>query len=114
MKKLIYCAVPSRIKDLSEKIMNFVTSQGEGPLNPFYALPVKKFEEGSIGRKKSLEFTKRLVKICDEFYLFGLSHGTVVNDLKEAKINNIPIKYFFKEFDPEWKKYYNQFKKYIK
>ena len=67
MSKLVYCATPARLKAKQKEIMDFVTTQGYGPFHPFQAFEYERFEGGHLGRKKTLEFCKRAIEICDEF-----------------------------------------------
>ncbi|MBS3056551.1 MAG: hypothetical protein J4473_03905 [Candidatus Aenigmarchaeota archaeon] len=109
MTKLIFCATPSRLENKKESIMDFVTKQGFGPLHPFQALPLKRFEHGPIGRKKCMEFCLRLIDAADEFWVFGISKGTM-QEIKYAAEKRKIIRLFL-EWDPDWKKFYEELKK---
>lgn len=99
--KLIYCAIPSRMsKILSKEINLFVMSFSEFPFNPFMAFPLELYENGPMGREKTLDYCKKFVEICDEFWLFGLSEGTI-EELERAISANKKIK-TFSNFDKEW------------
>jgi hypothetical protein len=74
---LVYAACPSRMADQTQTILEFIASRGHAPLHPFQALPYAFFEGGLPGREKTLEWCCRLIDICDEFWLFGLSDGTL-------------------------------------
>lgn len=108
MSKLIYCATPSRLVHRIDKIMDFVTDQGNAPLHPFQAFPYERYEGNpEIGRTKSMEWCLRLVDISDEFYMFGVSNGTleeVAHAIKTIK----PVTLYFDGFDPEWEKFYRE------
>jgi hypothetical protein len=108
MKLLIYCATPSRLNFKIKEIMDFVTKEGNAPFHPFQAFPYERFEGGSIGREKTMEFCRRAISICDEVYLFGISKGTL-DDINEGKRQQKPISEFVEKFDPEWRKYYDLF-----
>lgn len=110
-KELVYGSCPSRLVDKKEEIMRFVASFGKACLHPFNALPYQYFEGGTVGREESLKYCCRLVNICDEFWIFGISEGTLIETkhfldqnclLKVAK----PLKVYIEEFDPEWQEYY--------
>jgi|SRR3989344_6615823 len=105
MSKLIYCATPSRLSFKLSEIMDFVTSKGYGPLHPFQAFPIDRFESGPLGREKSMEYCFRAVSICDEFWIFGISNGTL-EELVFAKKTNKKVEFYLDQFDPDWKKYY--------
>ncbi|MHA1832730.1 MAG: hypothetical protein ACTSV7_01955 [Candidatus Baldrarchaeia archaeon] len=109
MTRLIYCATPSRLVKDKEKIMDFVKNEGCAPLHPFCALPYDYFEGGKVGRQKTLEYCLRLIDISDEFWLFGVSDGTLIEFYYCYK-NGKPIRNYLKEFDPCWKKYYQKIK----
>lgn len=106
MSKLIYCATPSRLASKTEEIMNHVTKMGYGPFHPLYVYQVERFENGPIGREKTMEFCRRAIEICDEFWLYGISEGTL-EELNHAKNIRKPIK-LFPEFDSEWHSYYRE------
>ncbi len=111
--KLIYCATPARLNHKKKEIMDFVTNKGHAPFHPFQAFEYKRFEGGPAGRNKTIKFCKRAVEICDEFWLFGVSNGTI-EELKCAMKKKKPIKIFLDQFDPQWKKAYQKLaRKYI-
>ena len=83
--------------------MDFVAVGGDGPFHPFKAFEIGRFEQGSIGREKTMEFCLRAVEMCDEFWLFGVSLGTI-QELCHAQSLNKPIR-LVKDFDPEWDKH---------
>ena len=105
MSKLIYCATPARLNAKKKEIMDFVTKQGHGPFHPFQAFEFERFEGGVPGREKTLEFCERAVEMCDEFWLFGISNGTLRELVHAQKIKK-PVKIFIDDFDSEWKQNY--------
>ena len=110
MSKLIYCATPSRIVHKKNEIMRFVQEQGHAPFHPFQAFPFNFFENhGSIGREKSMEFCFRAVAMCDEFWIFGISHGTL-QELQVAQKYNKPVRLFFHDFDEDWEQIFTSIK----
>ena len=96
--------------------MNFVTKQGFGPFHPFQAFEYERFEGGPIGREKTMEFCCRAIEICDEFWLFGISEWTLIELVHVLKFNEDNpsdakhIRSLYKEFDPEWKVYYEKYR----
>lgn len=104
---LIYCATPSRLASKTEDIVEFVSQEKHGPLHPFNALPYKYFEGGPLGREATMEACLRLVSSCDELWIFGISRGTLI-EAGYALSNQIPIRPY-RNFDPEWGKYYEEF-----
>jgi len=113
-KKLIYCATPTRLSSKKAQIMDYVTQRGFGPFHPLQAFEYERFEGGPIGRDKTIEFCCRAIEICDEFWLFGISEGTLMELSYVINLNNRnlgdpkEIHYFYKIFDPEWKDYYKK------
>ena len=108
MSKLIYCATPSRLVSKIIEIIDYVTNQGLAPLHPFQALPYERFEGNPhVGREKSMEYCRRLVEVCDEFWMFGISNGTLEELVHALKLGKT-IRLNFEGFDIEWKKYYTE------
>lgn len=109
--QLAYCASPARITENKESIIEYVSSIGFAPFHPFISFPYEKFEgNGKIGREKSMEYCKRMVKSCDIFFLFGISEGTLLEELPVAVESGIPI-ILNKEFDQKWDKKTKEFAK---
>jgi hypothetical protein len=109
MSKLIYCATPARLSSKKKEIMDFVTAQDYGPFHPFQAFEYERFEGGPIGRDGTMDFCRRAIEICDEFWMFGVSRGTL-DELIHAKKIKKPIKLLLDQFDSEWKMRYNGLK----
>ena len=106
MIKLIYCAQPGRLSDKRKQVMDYVINQEHAPLHPFLAYPYELYEGGFVGRKKTMEFCQRLIDITDEFWLYGISEGTLEDLVYALKIGK-PVKLHL-DFDPEWKVYYER------
>ena len=110
--KLIYASCPARLTEKKEEIMRYVESQGCACLHPFNALPYEFFEGGSIGRQTTLELCCKLVKACDEFWLFGISEGCLT-ELEYFFANGGSqenLKIMVREFDPEHETYAEKLK----
>jgi hypothetical protein len=107
---LIYCATPSRLKDRKEDILNFVNEKTPyAPFHPFTAFPWELFEGNKkVGRKNAMNYCIRSIDICDRFGLFGISEGTATIELPYALSKNKPIDLFVEEFDPDWRKYFQE------
>lgn len=105
MSKLIYCATPARLSDKLEEIKDFVTNQGHGQFHPFQAFEYERFEGGIVGRERTPELCKRGVDICNEFWMFGVSEGTL-DELVYALKKGKTVRLFLYQFDPEWKDHY--------
>ena len=108
--ELIYCATPSRFKERMDEVMDFVNKKTPyAPFHPFKAFPWDLFEGNpKVGRENAMEYCIRSVKLCDRFGLFGISQGTVIQELPIALKENKPIDLFL-EFDPEWRNFYEKF-----
>lgn len=89
-KKKIYCAIPTKMRDMADDISRFVIVSGHIPVNPFHALPHELFEGGKIGREDILQVSRDLVFISDEIWVFGLSEN-VEGDIK---VYDRPVTYF--------------------
>jgi len=108
---LVYCATPARLSAKKKEIMDFVTRQGLGPFHPFQAFELERFEAGPVGRQKTMEFCCRAIDICDEFWMFGISPGTLTELCHTLEKNPAkPIRLFLDEFDPEWREEYAKLK----
>jgi len=115
MCRLVYCATPSRMTRNKKKIMDFVTARGCAPFHPFQAFEYKRFEGGPVGRDKTMEFCCRAIDICDEFWMFGISEGTLKELCHVLKQNSVsknpkPIRLFLNEFDKNWRAEYRKLK----
>lgn len=106
MSKLIYCAMPARMKNRMIDIMDYVTAKGLGPLHPFQALPYERYEGGPLGRERTMEICCRLINICDEFWVFGVSQGTLIETVHTQKTPEKPIRLEIEAFDPQWREFY--------
>lgn len=105
--KLVYCATPARLSDQKHKIMGFVISKGKAPLHPFNALPIEYFETETINRADTLALCCKLIDACDEFWLFGISEGTLIEAEYFFKNHgqSESVKIWINEFDTESKNY---------
>ena len=88
--------------------MDYVESKNNAAFNPFIAFPIERFELGKAGREATMEYCKRAVEICDEFWIFGVSKGTI-EEMNHAITIKKPVK-TIKEFDEEWELEKSNFK----
>lgn len=91
-----------------------VALQNKGPLHPFNALPYEYFEGGKIDREKTMEVCCRLIDACDEFWMFGVSEGTLIEAtyfFEKGYDETKPIKVLVDEFDQEWRDYAKKYEK---
>ena len=109
--KLIYCATPSRMVSSTKQIMNFVTAQRDAPFHPLHAFEYSRFEGGPVGREGTLEFCCRAIQLCDEFWLFGVSAGTLFEldftvefNRKNPQLQKT-IRLLHRDFDPDWEEF---------
>lgn len=107
-KKIVYAASPARFANRKDEIMLYVSKFDKACLHPFHALPYEYFEGGGISREDTMTFCCKLVDMCDEFWLFGISDGTMLETAyflernKELR-NPKPIRILINEFDLNWK-----------
>jgi len=105
---LVYCATPSRIAGKRDEICSFIVDNGGLPFHPFYAFPFQYYEgHPNVGREKTMAVCLEAVENCDEFWLFGISKGTLeelVHAIKKGK----KIKTFMEKFDPDWRTTYQE------
>lgn len=117
MLELVYAATPARLKNKIEETMDRIQEEGKLPLHPFVALPYERYEGNeNVGRNPTMEVCCRIIEICDEFWVFGISEGTLIELTWVLEWNaNHPtkaktIRLLYEEFDPEWQKYYEQYR----
>jgi hypothetical protein len=113
---LSYGSTPSRLVSKIEEIMEHTANRGKACVHPFNAFPYLYYEGGILGRQKSMVACCRLIDICGEFAIYGISEGTLIElqyvlDKNTNKDFQRPVEIFVKEFDPEWEKYYEQYYK---
>lgn len=106
-----YLATPSRIvKEKKEKILEicmYTVEQGALPMHPFNAFPYECYEGHELVRRdEAMASCFDLVALCDEFWLFGVSHGTM-QELVIAKDLVKPVRLHL-EYDTEWKDFYKK------
>jgi hypothetical protein len=113
--KLVYADSPSRLVWKKDEMMTFIAYHGNAGLHPFNSFPYHYYEGGIIGRDVTMRWCRRLIDICDEFWLFGISEGTLTElryfiesnkSLKQKKV----FRTFVREFDPDWQKYLEEYK----
>ncbi len=111
MVNLIYCATPSRLNGETKRIMDYVSSAHHAPFHPLQAFEYQRFEGGVAGREKTLEFCCRAIDMCDEFWLFGISSGTMYEleyvlqwETQKSRYSK-PIRLLHEIFDPEWQQF---------
>lgn len=112
---VMYGSTPSRLSHKTDEIMKFVAGLGKACLHPFKALPIEYFENGCVGREKTICVCCKLIDVCEEFGIFGISVGCLIELEYHLELNtrlSIPQKLsvFIKDFDPTWQTYYHQLK----
>ncbi|MEK7640835.1 MAG: hypothetical protein AAB389_02465 [Patescibacteria group bacterium] len=108
-EKIMYCAMPSRLKHLRGQVQKIAWECGFAPTIPFDVGPLKYFEYGIIGRPETLKFMIDYMKICGTVGIFGISPG-VMGELKTALNEGKKIR-VFPGLDPEWDAMYEKLAK---
>ncbi|MEK7653725.1 MAG: hypothetical protein AAB345_00380 [Patescibacteria group bacterium] len=108
-EKIMYCAMPSRLKHLRGQVQKIAWECGFAPTIPFDVGPLKYFEYGIIGRPETLKFMIDYMKICGTVGIFGISPG-VMGEMKTALDEGKKIR-VFPELDPEWDAMYEKLAK---
>lgn len=104
----MYCAMPTRLRDLREEVKTIARKWGYAPSIPFDIGEYEDFEGGSIGRKRTIEFMIHVMRFCDTVGIFGISDG-VMGEMKSGLDEGKEIRVCY-GLDPEWEKYYEQLK----
>ena len=106
--KIMYCAIPTRLRHLREPIRRAARELGYAPVIPFDIGEYEDFEGGSIGRARTLKFMLHVMEFCDTTGIFGISDGTMLEIFESLKQQK-EIK-TFPSFDPEWGTQYEKLK----
>ncbi len=107
--KIMYCAIPTRMRDKAEEIRSIVRKMGYAPVIPFDVGPYEDFEGGTVGRERTLDFMMHVQRFCDTCGLFGISEGTL-GEINYAQKTGQEIK-MFPSYDPEWDVFYDNLNK---
>jgi len=110
MSELIYCATPSRLSQYTDMIMDFVSERSHAPFHPFKAFPFDRFEGNpAVGRDLSMEYCARAVEMCDQFWMFGVSEGTLT-EIRKAIGSKKPMEVHLEDWKPgdtDWREHYD-------
>lgn len=107
--KIMYCAIPTRLRHLREQVRACAMEIGYAAVIPFDVGEYKYFEGNPrIGREKTLRLMITLMKGCDTVGVFGISKG-VMSELKCALDCNMEI-HVFPDLDHEWEQQYDLLK----
>lgn len=98
--KIMYCAIPTRIRDCAPQVRRLAREAGYAPVIPFDVGPYEDFEGGQIGRARTLEFMIEIQRNCDALGFFGVSEGTM-GELNDALVRKQHVR-IFRGFDPDW------------
>lgn len=107
--KIMYCAIPTRMRDKAEEIRSAVRKMGYAPVIPFDVGPYEDFEGGAVGRERTLDFMMHVQRFCDACGLFGISEGTL-GEIDYAQKSGQEIK-MFPSYDAEWDIVYDNLNK---
>ena len=86
-----YTATSKRNFYMKDQISTFTLQQGYVPLNPFQIFG---FLNDTIDRNLVRQANNTLVRIANEFWVFGEVSDGVLAEIKQAKKQRKPIKYF--------------------
>ena len=86
-----YTATSKRKFYMKDQISTFTLQQGYVPLNPFQIFG---FLNDTIDRNLVRQANNTLVRIANEFWVFGEVSDGVLAEIKQAKKQRKPIKYF--------------------
>ncbi len=107
--KIIYCALPTRLRKRGEEAKVLMRKKGYAPTVPFDALGYEDSEGNPrIGRARTLKFDIGILDSCDDMGILGIAEGV----MKETRhwLDREGEFRVFVDFDPEWEKYYDNLK----
>lgn len=91
-KSIIYAAHSKASFYFRAHISKFILEQGGVPINPFMSFDY--FLTDSIDRDIVREANNNLVRISEELWVFGPIADGVLAEIKQAKAQKKPIRYF--------------------
>lgn len=86
-----YTATSKRKFYMKDQISTFTLQQGYVPLNPFQIFG---FLNDTVDRNLVRQANNTLIRIANEFWVFGEVSDGVLAEIKQAKEQRKPIKYF--------------------
>ncbi len=102
--KILYCAIPTRMRDFGPQAKEIARLAGYSPVMPFDALTYEDSEGGPLSRERTLRFDLELMRCCDTLGIFGVSSG-VMGEFRDALERGMDVRAFYGH-DPEWEKQY--------
>jgi hypothetical protein len=90
--KIVYTAISKKLSYFKMHISKFVLEKGFIPLNSYMLWEY--FMLDTVERDKIRQANNTLVEKADELWVFGNISDGVLAEIKLAKANNKPIKYF--------------------
>ena len=103
-RKIMYCAIPTRMRSFGEKAKEIARKTGYSPVVPFDALSYEDSEGGPLSRGRTLRFDIDLMRCCDTLDVFGIAPG-VMGEIRDALDRKMDIRVFYGH-DPKWEKEY--------
>ena len=103
-RKIMYCAIPTRMRTFGEEAKIIARKAGYSPVVPFDALSFEDSEGGPLSRGRTLRFDVELMRCCDVLGIFGISSG-VMGEIRDALDRKMEIRVFYGH-DPKWEKEY--------
>ena len=91
-KKLVYTALSKHYFCYRMFISKYVLEQNKVPVNPFMVFDY--FMLDTVDRDVVRSANNSLVTRCDELWVFGPVSNGVLSEIKIARADNKPIKYF--------------------
>jgi hypothetical protein len=108
---LVYLACPTRIgikADRRAAMVKYAAEHGKAPMHPHAALPSEVYEFGIISRADTMQVCYRIIDMCDEFWVCGISEG-VLAELRHfyqtGQDSSKPVVVLVDQFDPQWREY---------
>jgi hypothetical protein len=105
---LVYLACPTRlgrIPDMQMAMIKYAAANGKAPLHPHAAMPEGIYENGHLNRDVTMQLCYRLVDLCDEFWICGISEGVLMelrHFFSSGQHQVKPLVLVAGRFDPEW------------
>lgn len=98
-KPIVFTALSKKYFYMRMIIVKFVFDQGKVPINPFMSFDY--YLADVVDRDLIRNANNNLIAIADELWVFGSVSNGVMAEIKQALIQNKPIRYFQIENDKD-------------